>query len=128
MRPRMFDGAYAATAFIVGLLAANSSFAAQRTFVASTGSDANLCSLPQPCRSFNAAIAQTNAGGEVVILDTAAYGAVTITKSVKILAPAGVYGGVTVFGGTNPTAGIVIDAAPGDATTYITSFTTVTLK
>ncbi|MEO8675519.1 MAG: hypothetical protein ABI569_08070 [Casimicrobiaceae bacterium] len=88
--------------------------AQQRSFVASTGLDTSPCNLAAPCRSFNAAILQTNAGGEVVILDTAGYGPVTITKSIKIVAPAGVYGGVSVLGGTNPTTGIVINAAPTD--------------
>ena len=34
------------------------------------------CSLATPCRTFNAAIGVVNAGGEVVILDTAGYGPV----------------------------------------------------
>jgi hypothetical protein len=42
---------------------------AQRTFVASYGSDANPCSMGQPCRTFAAAIAQ--AGGDAVALDSA---------------------------------------------------------
>jgi hypothetical protein len=74
---------------------------AQRTFVASNGNDANPCSLASPCRSFGAAIAQTNARGEVVVLDSAGYGRVTIGKSVTIVAPAGVYAGITVLAGTN---------------------------
>jgi hypothetical protein len=74
---------------------------AQRTFVASTGTDANPCTLPAPCRSFVAAIALTNAGGEVVVLDSAGYGRVTVNKSVTIVASAGVYAGITVFSGTN---------------------------
>ena len=81
---------------------------AQRTFVASTGNDANSCSLAQPCRGFARAITQTNAGGEVVVLDSAGYGPVTITKSVSLIAPGGVYAGITVFSGD----GITVDA-PG---------------
>jgi hypothetical protein len=59
--------------------------AAQRTFVASTGSPTNTafnCSIAKPCRAFIEAIGVTNPGGEVVVLDSAGYGAVTITKSV----------------------------------------------
>lgn len=74
---------------------------AQRTFVAPTGSDANPCSIGAPCRSFGAAITQTNAGGEIVVQDSAGYGRVTIDKSVSIVAPAGVYAGISVFAGTN---------------------------
>jgi len=87
----------------------------QRTFVASYGSDASAtCSLGAPCRSFNAAIAQTSPGGEVVILDTAGYGPMIIDKSLKVIGPAGVYGGISVTGGANPTTGVVINAADTD--------------
>jgi len=90
----------------------------QRTFVASTGNDANPCNLAQPCRSFNAAIAQTTPGGEVVILDTAGYGPMVINKAIKIIGPSGVYGGISVLGGVgNPTTGIVINAASTDDVT-----------
>jgi hypothetical protein len=81
--------------------------AAQRTFVASGGSDSNSCTLGAPCRSFNAAIAQTLPGGEVIVLDSAGYGPAVITQSVSIIAPAGVYAGVSVFTG----AGIVVSGA-----------------
>jgi len=73
---------------------------AQRTFVASTGNDANPCSLAQPCRGFARAIAQTNAGGEVIVIDSAGYGAVSVAKSITLTAPSGVYAGVTVTSGT----------------------------
>lgn len=72
---------------------------AQRTFVASTGVDTNACSLTAPCRSFGAAILQTSAFGEVIVQDSAGYGPVTITKSVSIISPAGVYAGITVMTG-----------------------------
>jgi len=73
---------------------------AQRTFVASTGSDAHPCSLTQPCRSFSAGIAKTSSGGEVIVLDSAGYGPVVIHQSVSIIAPNGIYAGVTVASGT----------------------------
>ena len=93
--------------------------ASQRTFVASTGSDASpTCSLTAPCRSFNAAIAQTLGGGEVVILDTAGYGPMVINKAIKIIGPSGVYGGISVPGGASGiTTGILINAANGDDVT-----------
>ena len=101
-----------AGAFALGILAPLSAFAtAQRTFVASNGSDAFGCTLTQPCRSFAAAIAKTSANGEVIVLDSAGYGPVTITKSVSIIAPAGVYAGVSVFSGEGITingSGIVV--------------------
>ena len=55
-----------------------------RTFVSSAGSDANDCSRPSPCRNFQRAHDVVIAGGEVVALDSAGYGSVSITKSVTI--------------------------------------------
>jgi hypothetical protein len=72
---------------------------APRTFVASTGNDAHACNLVQPCRSFTRALTQTEAGGEIVVLDSAGYGPVTIAKSVSISAPPGIYGGISVGAG-----------------------------
>src|SRR5688572_6672741 len=67
---------------------------AARTFVSTTGSDANPCTNTQPCRNFAAAIAKTNAGGEVVALSSGGYGPFTIDKSVTVSA-VGVYAGIT---------------------------------
>jgi hypothetical protein len=86
---------------------------AQRSFVASTGSDASpTCSLAAPCRSFGAAISQTNPGGEVIVLDSAGYGTVTITQPVSIVAPPGVYAGISVPLSGNET-GVFIAGAAG---------------
>jgi len=73
--------------------------AAQRTFVASNGNDINPCSIAQPCRSFAAAIAKTVPAGEVIVQDSAGYGIVTIAQSVSIVAPAGIYAGISVAAG-----------------------------
>lgn len=75
--------------------------AAQRTFVASFGNDANPCTIASPCRTFGAAMALTDANGEVIVLDSAGYGPVTINQSVSIIAPDGVYAGVSVFAAQN---------------------------
>lgn len=85
---------------------------AQRTFVASTGDDANACSIAAPCRGFAAAILQTNPFGEVIVLDSAGYGPAIITQSVSIIASPGVYAGVTVFSGD----GITINGAGATVT------------
>ncbi len=105
--------------FAALFVAVNPAFATvQRTFVASYGGDTNPCTLLAPCRSFNAAIAQTNAGGEVVILDTAGYGPMTINKAIKIIGPSGVYGGISVLGGASGiTTGITINAGDTDDVT-----------
>ena len=114
---RPIVGATLATILSVFVVADAGAALSQRTFVASHGSDVNPCSLALPCRSFNAAIAQTSAGGEVVVLDTAGYGPMTITQSIKIIGPAGVYGGVSVLGSTNPTVGVTINAGATDEIT-----------
>jgi hypothetical protein len=91
--------------------------AAQRAFVASTGSDGNTasgCLLTAPCRTFTAAHTAVTDGGEIVALDTAGYGAVTITKSVTITANPGFYAGIAV--------------ATGDAVTIGTAGVNVTLR
>jgi hypothetical protein len=100
-------------ALLVLLAAATCSSAAQRTFVSGSGSDANACSFAAPCRSFGAALAQTDPAGEIVALDSAGYGPVTIGKSVAIVAPPGVHAGVTAGSGQS---GIVIDGSGIDVT------------
>jgi Right handed beta helix region len=84
--------------------------AAQRTFVASNGSDTNSCSITAPCRAFAAAVAQTLAGGEVIVQDSAGYGPVTVVQSVSIIAPPGVYAGISVPATGNGT-GVLIATA-----------------
>jgi len=84
---------------------------AQRTFVSPDGDDFNIafnCSLAAICRTFLAAIGVTNPDGEIIVLDSAGYGPVTITKSVSIISPPGIYAGISVF---SPDNGIVINAA-----------------
>jgi hypothetical protein len=81
---------------------------AQRTFVASDGADANAasnCSIALPCRSFTAALGVTNAGGEIVVKDSAGYGPVSITQSVSIIAAPGIYAGISVLSGTGVSVG-----------------------
>jgi hypothetical protein len=96
--------ALATVAFALSILTSTSAMGtAQRTFVASNGSDASPCSLAQPCRGFARAITQTSPGGEVIVLDSAGYGPVTITKSVSVIAPAGIYAGISVFSGDGVT-------------------------
>lgn len=84
----------------------------QRAFVASNGLNSNTsfnCDVAHPSRQFLAAVTVVNPGGEVVALDTAAYGAVTLTKSVTLTAAPGAYAGITAFPGAT---GVTI-ATPG---------------
>jgi nitrous oxidase accessory protein NosD len=70
------------------------------------------------CQTFQAALALTAAGGEIYVLDSANYGAVTINKAVSItsegamggvLAPSGA--GITIAAGAGVTCGVSISTA-----------------
>lgn len=101
-----------AIGLILSLLGMTDAVAAgQRTFVASWGDDTNPCTLQSPCRSFAPAIAAANAAGEVVVLDSAGYGPFTVTKSISIIAPPGVYAGMSPTVGTD---GVTVAAGSGD--------------
>jgi hypothetical protein len=70
---------------LVLCLAAGSAYAqATRTWVSGVGDDVNPCSRTAPCKTFAGAISKTAVGGEIDALDSAGYGAVTITKSITI--------------------------------------------
>jgi hypothetical protein len=69
----------------LGLSAAPAEAQASRTFVSGMGTDGGACTRAVPCKTFAFALTQTNAGGEIDVLDPAGYGAVTITKSISIV-------------------------------------------
>lgn len=75
----------------------------QRSFVSTRGVDNPACSIASPCRTFGAAVTATSPGGEVIVLDSGGYGTVTIAKSVSIIAPPGIYAGITVSSGNGVT-------------------------
>ena len=86
---------------LAALAFADGVHASQRVFVASNGSDANSgCLFISPCRTFAVALEQVDAGGEIVALDAAGYGPVTITKSVTITTNSGYYAGIAASTGT----------------------------
>jgi hypothetical protein len=78
-----------------------------RTWVSANGVDNSQCSRSSPCRTFSAAISAVNADGEVVVLDSAGYGPVTIDKAVTIVAPPGVHAAIA------PTAGNAVTINSG---------------
>ena len=85
---------------------------ASQTYVSATlGSDANPCTYISPCLTFAAALAQTTAGGEIIVLDPGDFGPVTITKAVSIYADAVSVAGTMPSPGTS---GIVVSAGAGD--------------
>ena len=57
---------------------------ATRTWVSGVGDDANPCSRTAPCKTFAGAISKTAPGGIINCIDSAGFGAVTITKSLTI--------------------------------------------
>jgi hypothetical protein len=130
-------------ATVVMLVACNTAHAtAQRTFVASYGLTANTafnCSLPKPCRAFSEAISVTAANGEVIVLDSAGYGSVSITQSVSIIASPGVYAGVSVLAGDGISVsgaassvvvlqGLAINGQGGNNGIYSTSLGVVSIE
>ncbi len=91
---------------LAALAPADAAAIVQRTFVASTGNDANPCSLAQPCRGFARAITQTSPSGEVIVLDSAGYGPV-IDHEVRVdHRGGGIHAGITVFSGDGITVNI----------------------
>jgi hypothetical protein len=103
-----FIGSLAVSALL--MLVSGSAFAqATRTWVSGVGDDVNPCSRTAPCKTFAGAISKTAAGGIINCIDSGAYGAVTITKSIYISCDkheAGVL--------ASSTNGVVINAAATD--------------
>jgi len=101
-----FRGAFCALAIFIGVTAYASSAEAQGVlrFVSGTGSDANNCLRPTPCRSIQRGVDSAPVGAEVIILDTAGYGpTVTINKSITITVPSGVAATIATPSGTSIT-------------------------
>ncbi len=82
-----------------------------RSAVSRNGNDANPCTVASPCRSFGAAIAVTNPGGEIVALDSAGYGVIQIDRAITVEGAPGVDASIASLGGG---AGIGI-SAPGSS-------------
>jgi hypothetical protein len=79
------------------LAAAPSAFAMQRTFVSSSGTDANVtagCSFAMPCATFATALGVTDPGGEIVALTAGNYASVSVDRSVTLTANPGVHAGI----------------------------------
>ena len=56
------------------------------TWVSPDGSDAGTCPITTPCRTFAYAHSQTNNNGSINVLASGSFGALTITKSISIVA------------------------------------------
>jgi hypothetical protein len=82
-----------------------------QTWVSGVGNDTNPCTIVQPCQTLGGALAKTNAGGEISILDAGPYaGPLNINKSVTINA-VGAIGTITAPAGTTA---ITVSAAASD--------------
>jgi hypothetical protein len=81
------------------------------TFVSGLGSDSNPCTRTQPCLTFAHALVNTNAGGEIVVLDPGDYGPLVINKAISIVNDG--VGTVGIRALSNGTA-ITINAGPSD--------------
>jgi hypothetical protein len=92
-----------------------------RDFVASYGSDSASCgAFLSPCRTFQQAVTNVAAGGEVTAIDSAGFQPVVINKSVSIVGPVGIEAGVVA------TTGIAIHITA--ATTDTVSLRGLTLE
>ena len=107
---RTITAAFLMLAFMPGPV-----WALPKVFVASTGNDADDGARTRPKRAFQAAHDAVDAGGQIVVLDTAGYGTVEITKSISIVVPPGVTGFVTAP--SNAQFGIKVQAGPSDIVT-----------
>jgi hypothetical protein len=114
MRHLRVAAALATFATTTLLLAGTASAQATRTWVSGTGDDANPCSRTAPCKTFAGAISKTAAGGEINVIDTGGFGAVTITKSITIQSQ-NVEAGVLVSG----TNGIIVSAGAADVVNLV---------
>jgi hypothetical protein len=99
-------------AILLGLGLAPADAANTRSFISANGVDTNSCARTAPCRTLAFAITQTNAGGEINMLDPAGYGPVTITKSISIVNDGVGSAGILVPPSSN---GVIILAGPTDA-------------
>jgi hypothetical protein len=92
----------AVVAAMAVLFAPSAQAAVARAFVASYGNDANTtsnCGATTPCRTFASALTVVSAGGEIIVLDSAGYGTLAPTQSISVIAPSGIYAGLTVADG-----------------------------
>lgn len=84
MKSLRISGTLLAVALLMFTFGSVANAQATRTWVSGVGDDANPCSRTAPCKTFAGAISKTADGGEINCLDPGGFGAVTITKSIKI--------------------------------------------
>ena len=94
----------------ITLIVSTTAFAQNnRSFVSTTGNDANNCTPGNECRSFSRAISVTNSGGDIIAISSGGYGPFTINKSITVMGAPGVVASITAVAD-----GIDIGAGPTD--------------
>jgi hypothetical protein len=83
---------------------------AARTWVSGTGLDTNPCTRAAPCATFAVAFAATLTGGEISVVDSGAYGSLTINKAISITNDGAGEAGIVV----SSTNAIIINAGTAD--------------
>lgn len=83
---------------------------APRTWISGLGDDFNPCSRSLPCKTFQGALSKTLSGGEISVIDSGAYGTVTINTSITIDGT----GSLASILSAGMTAGIIVNAGPLD--------------
>src|SRR5215216_1312933 len=81
-----------------------------RSYISPGGSDNRPCTRNQPCRTFDAALAKTDAGGEIVAMETGTYDPTTVSKSITLAAAPGADVAIRVATGN----AITVTANAGD--------------
>jgi hypothetical protein len=89
-------------------LAAPAGATPPRRFVAGSGQDVGACNRDAPCRTFGYALTQSDPGGEIVAVDSAGYGPVTIDKPISLIGAPGVHAAIVP-----PDSGTAITVAAG---------------
>ncbi|HKR58548.1 MAG TPA: hypothetical protein VJS64_02355 [Pyrinomonadaceae bacterium] len=84
---------------------------ANRTFIRSNGTDAGTCPVTTPCLTLTFAHSVTNAGGEIVVMDSYGVGQLTITKAITIVSAPGV---IAFIKAQPATVGITVSAGASD--------------
>ena len=87
---------------------------ATRTWVSGVGDDNNTtfgCSRTAPCKTFAAAISQTDTNGEIDCIDAGGFGSLTINKSITIDCT-GTFGGIVVAGASAITINLTATPDP----------------
>src|SRR3981081_2793869 len=79
-------GLLVASGFLLGVGTASAQNA--KSYVSSTGNDANACTFALPCRTFQIGHDKTNDNGQLYALDAVAdYGPLTVPKGIAISWP-----------------------------------------